>query len=108
MTRGVEQNRLIDVATGAELTWSELPAQDIPAPAAVVVGSSFEALSWARAHAVTGAELVIVAEARIEENLRAELLGAGFSVVEQEGTTAPSVARDAEPDRLWLLTSGST
>ena len=104
----VERNRLIDVATGAELTWSELPAQDIPAPAAVVVGSSFEALSWARAHALTGDELVIVAEGRMEENLRTELLGAGFSVVEESGTTAPTTAREPEPDRLWLLTSGST
>jgi len=108
LSGGVERNRLIDVATGAELTWSELPAQAIPAPAAVVVGSSFEALSWARAHALTGAELVIVAEARIEENLRAELVDAGFSVVEPSGTTAPANARAAEPDRLWLLTSGST
>lgn len=104
----VEQNRLIDVATGAELTWAELPVPEIPAPAAVVVGSSFEALSWARSHALTRAELVIVAKARIEENLRAELLGAGFSVVDDDGTTAPTTVREPEPDRLWLLTSGST
>jgi len=108
MIPAVEQNRLIDVATGAELSWSELPARDIPAPAAVVVESSFEALSWARAHALTGAELVIVARARIEENLRADLLSAGFSVVEPDGTRAPTERREPEPDRLWLLTSGST
>jgi len=108
LSGGVERNRLIDVATGAEMTWSELPTQDIPAPAAVVVGSSFEALSWARAHALTGAELVIVAEARIEENLRAELLDAGFAVLEDGVASAPAAPRAPEPDRLWLLTSGST
>ncbi|MFL6160049.1 MAG: AMP-binding protein [Marmoricola sp.] len=104
----VESNRLIDVATGAELTWSELPERKIPAPAAVVVRSSFEALSWARAHALTGDELVLVAEGRMEENLRAELLDAGFSVLEDGEATPPTAPRDPEPDRLWLLTSGST
>lgn len=108
MSTGVEQNRLIDVATGAETTWSELPTRDVEAPVAVVVSSSFEALAWARAHARTGAEMVILAQARIEENLRAELVDAGFSVLEQDRTTPPSTPREPEPDRLWLLTSGST
>ncbi|RNL81229.1 AMP-binding protein [Nocardioides marmorisolisilvae] len=104
----VESNRLIDVATGSELIWSELPGREIPAPAAVVVGSSFEALSWARAHALTGAELVLVAQGRMEENLRAELLAAGLAIVEDGSVTPSTAPRDPEADRLWLLTSGST
>ncbi|MFL6022503.1 MAG: AMP-binding protein [Marmoricola sp.] len=104
----VDGNRLIDVATGTELTWAELPDRQIPAPAAVVVDSSFEALSWARAHARTGEELVLVARGRMEENLRTELLDAGFSVLEDGEVVAPGTPRAPEDGRLWLLTSGST
>lgn len=104
----MDGNRLIDVATGTELTWAELPDRQIPAPAAVVVDSSFEALSWAQAHARTGEELVLVARGRMEENLRTELLDAGFSVLEDGEVVAPRTPRAAEDGRLWLLTSGST
>ena len=46
---------------------------------------------------------------RIEQNLRAELLDAGFNLVEgDEVERAGDAARAARTDRLWLLTSGST
>lgn len=101
--------RLVDVGTGHSTTWGELPERTIPSPAAVVVGSSFDALGWVRAHAQTVAELLIVAETRMEPSLRAELLDAGFNVVDPEGSiTTTTAPRPAEPGRLWLLTSGST
>lgn len=104
----IEANRLIDVRTGTVTTWSDLPPTAIPAPAAVVVESSFDALAWARSHARTGEELLIVAAGRMEQSLRAELLEGGFSLVESSGLTAPEAAREPEHGRVWLLTSGST
>lgn len=105
----VEANRLIDVRTGTVTTWADLPEVSLPAPAAVVVDSSFDALAWVRAHVRTGAEMLVVAAGRMEQNLRADLLAGGFSLVEPDGTTTPATAqRTAEADRLWLLTSGST
>jgi len=104
----VEANRLIDVRTGTVTTWADLPEVVLPAPAAVVVGSSFDALAWARAHARTGAEFLIVAAGRMEQNLRTELLDGGFNLVEDTGTTAATAPRDPDDGRLWLLTSGST
>jgi acyl-coenzyme A synthetase/AMP-(fatty) acid ligase len=101
-------NRLIDARTGTETTWDDLPRSPLPAPAAVVVEDSFAALARANEHALSGAELLIVARPRMEEHLRAELLGAGFNVV-LDGEVVPSTApRAAEDGRLWLLTSGST
>ncbi|MCZ4498632.1 MAG: Acyl-CoA synthetase (AMP-forming)/AMP-acid ligase II-like protein [Marmoricola sp.] len=104
----VENNRLIDVTTGAVSTWADLPDVAIPAPAAVVVRSSYEALAWARAHARTSAEFLIVAAGRMEANLRSELLDGGFNLIDAEGVTATTAPREAEDGRLWLLTSGST
>lgn len=104
----VEANRLIDVRTGTVTTWAELPEVSLPAPAAVVVGSSFDALAWARAHARTGAEFLVVAAGRMEQNLRTELLEGGFNLVENDGITTTTASREPEDGRLWLLTSGST
>ncbi|MCW2786882.1 MAG: long-chain fatty acid--CoA ligase, partial [Marmoricola sp.] len=100
--------RLVDVRTGLETTWADLPERTIPAPAAIVVSSSFDALSWARAHSSTGAEFLVVAAGRMEQNLRDELLASGFNLVEDDGTTPTPSPRAAEEGRLWLLTSGST
>ncbi|HEX4189372.1 MAG TPA: class I adenylate-forming enzyme family protein [Marmoricola sp.] len=101
--------RVIDVRTGLETTWADLPEHTVPAPAAVVVGSSFDALAWVRAHVESGAELLIVAQGRMEPSLRAELDGAGFNIVAPDGIVTPSGSpRPAEDGRLWLLTSGST
>lgn len=107
-TDRVGSNRLVDVATGTVTTWAELPEVPLAGPAAAVVSSSYDALAWARAHARTGAELLIVAQGRLEQNLRAELLDGGFNLVEGSTVTAPPTPRDAEDGRLWLLTSGST
>lgn len=101
-------NRLIDVRTGTTTTWAALPEVELPTPAAVVVQSSFDALAYARTHAATGAEFLIVAAGRMEQNLRTELLEGGFNLVEASGRTAPPSPRDPENGRLWLLTSGST
>ncbi len=77
MTRGTRPagwtNEVVDARTGASTTWSDLPDVELPAPAAVVVPSSYDALPAVRAHAGTGAELLVVAAGRLEENLRAEL-----------------------------------
>lgn len=109
MTAGdASANRLIDARTGAVTTWAELAPVTIPAPAAVVVDSSFDALGWVREHARTGDELLLVARGRMEQTLRDELGAAGFSLVEGGATIAPDVPREPEPERLWLLTSGST
>lgn len=104
----VEANRLIDVRSGTVTTWADLPEAGLAAPAAVVVESSFDALAYVRAHRRTGAEFLVVAAGRMEQNLRAELLDAGFNLVEASGTTAATAAREPENGRLWLLTSGST
>ena len=102
-------NSLIDVRTGQRTTWAELPDFTIPAPAAVVVASSYDAMPAVRAHAETGAEFLVVAAGRMEQNLRADLRGAGFAIVDPDGSVEESSApREAQDGRLWLLTSGST
>lgn len=104
----VGANQLIDVRTGTITTWADLPRVDLVGPAAVVVEDSYAALAWAREHALTGAELLIVARPRMEATLRAELREAGFSIVTGDEVEPPTNRRDAEDGRLWLLTSGST
>ena len=112
MTRGTRppgwSNQVVDARTGASTTWSDLPAVDLPAPAAVVVTSSHDALPAVRAHAETGAELLVVAAGRLEENLRSELGAAGFNLVLGDQVEPATDLRAPEEDRLWLLTSGST
>jgi acyl-coenzyme A synthetase/AMP-(fatty) acid ligase len=112
VTRGTRPagwtNQVVDARTGASTTWSDLPAVDLPAPAAVVVPSSYDALPAVRAHADTGAELLVVAAGRLEENLRVELGDAGFNLVEGDKVERATEPREPEDDRLWLLTSGST
>ncbi len=100
-------NALVDARSGATTTWAELPTLDLPAPAAVVVPSSFDALPAVWAHARTGAELLVVARGRMEQGLRTELLDAGFTLVGDEADSTAS-PREPEPGRVWLLTSGST
>ena len=101
-------NALVDVRTGRTTTWADLPAVDLPAPAAVVAPSSFDALAAVHAHARTGAEFLVVARGRMEQHLRAELLDAGFNVVEDGAVERAHQPRSAQDGRLWLLTSGST
>jgi acyl-coenzyme A synthetase/AMP-(fatty) acid ligase len=101
-------NALVDVRTGATTTWADLPDVVLPAPAAVVAASSFDALPAVWAHARTGAEFLVVARGRMEQNLRTELLDGGFNVVEGDEVESSTSPRDPENGRLWLLTSGST
>jgi acyl-coenzyme A synthetase/AMP-(fatty) acid ligase len=101
-------NALIDARTGESTTWRSLAAPVLDGPTAALVSSSFEAMPYVRAHADSGEELLIVAESRMEPALRADLLGAGFSLVSATGSSAPESRRPGEPGRLWLLTSGST
>lgn len=104
-----ESNRLVDAASGEQVTWADLEPLDFPAPAAVVAASSYDAMRAVKQHAETGAEFLVVAAGRMEANLRAELRDAGFNIVDPDGTVeAASVPREPEPGRLWLLTSGST
>jgi acyl-coenzyme A synthetase/AMP-(fatty) acid ligase len=101
-------NALVDVRTGVTTTWAELPELELPAPAAVVAPSSFDALPSVWAHARSGAEFLVVARGRMEQNLRTELLDAGFNVVEGDEVEHATQSREPQPGRLWLLTSGST
>lgn len=106
-------NRLVDASSGRTTTWADLRGVDIPAPAAVVVPSSWAAFPWVAAHAETGAELLVLAGSRMEPVLREQLRESGFNVVEDHGEDGvaiqdPSAERDPEDGRLWLLTSGST
>lgn len=102
-------NRLTDASTGEQVTWADLEPLDFPAPAAVVVDSSYAALRAVKQHAETGAEFLVVAAGRMEANLRAELRAAGFNIVDPDGSVElAAVSREPEPGRLWLLTSGST
>lgn len=101
-------NRVVDARTGDALTWDELPAVAAPAPAAVVVPSSYDALPWVHRHVVSGDELLVVAAGRMEPVLRQELLDSGFNVVEGDTVTPATTPREPTPGRLWLLTSGST
>ncbi len=101
-------NALVDVRTGVTTTWAELPDLELPAPAAVVAPSSFDALPSVWAHARTGAEFLVVASGRMEQNLHTELLDAGFNIVDGDEVENTTNSREPEPGRLWLLTSGST
>ncbi len=101
-------NALVDARTGRTTTWAELPDFELPAPAAVVAPSSFRALAAVRTHARTGAELLVVARGRMEQDLRGELLDDGFNVLDEDGVEKATAPRDAVGGRLWLLTSGST
>jgi acyl-coenzyme A synthetase/AMP-(fatty) acid ligase len=101
-------NTLVDVRSGSSTTWAGLPGVELPAPAAVVVGSSFDALPAVLRHARSGEELLVVSRGRMEQHLRQELLDDGFNLVLEEGVESPTSPRGAEQHRLWLLTSGST
>lgn len=101
-------NALVDARSGRTTTWARLRAPQLPAPAAFVAPSSYEALPAVAAHALTGAELLVVARGRMEQVLRAELLEAGFNVVEGDEVERSQSPRDPADGRLWLLTSGST
>jgi acyl-coenzyme A synthetase/AMP-(fatty) acid ligase len=100
-------NLVISSGDGRSARWRDLPETAYAAPSAAVVPTGFDALSYVWHHALTGDELLVVAEARMEADLRAELLDAGFHLTgAAEG--AATRPRAGEPDRLWLLTSGST
>ncbi len=103
-------NRLTDASTGEQVTWADLEPLDFPAPAAVVVDSSYAALRAVKQHAETGAEFLVVAAGRMEANLRAELRAAGFNIVDPDGSVElrrgvpragarPPVAADLGVDR---------
>ncbi|MCW2754394.1 MAG: Acyl-CoA synthetase (AMP-forming)/AMP-acid ligase II-like protein [Marmoricola sp.] len=109
MNGAASTNRLIDVRSGRTTTWADLPHVEIPAPAAIVVDSSFAALPSVKAHAETGAEFLVVAAGRMEQSLRTELRSSGFAIVDPDGGVEAALSpRPAQDGRLWLLTSGST
>lgn len=100
-------NLLVSAADGRRSAWRELPEAPYDAPAAAVVRSGFDALPHVWRHALTRDELLVVATARMSVDLRDELLGTGFHLTGAE-SAPPSVAREPQQGRLWLLTSGST
>lgn len=95
------------VAAGVESTWRTLPELPLPSPAAVLVDTSLQALSAVRWHAEHRSELLVAGASRVDGALRAELAADGFAVVAGD-TVESGAARDPEPGRLWLLTSGTT
>lgn len=103
-------NLVIDARNSGRYAWNDLPTVHLDAPAAVVVESSFDALPYVLAHARSGAELLVVAESRLDPALRADLAAEGFHLHRRTGIERPEPAhaRPAEDGRLWLLTSGST
>lgn len=104
-----DRNELVDGASGRRTTWADLEVPELPSPCAVVVRRGFDALPAVAAHVRDGVELLVVAEGRLEPELRRELSEAGFHLVDPDGAvTPPETPRDPEPGRLWLLTSGST
>lgn len=101
-------NALIDARTGVSTTWAALSYDELSAPVAFVPDSSYDALAAVKAHAISGAEFLVVARSRLEQNLRDELLDAGFNIQTSSELSETPAKRDPEDGRLWLLTSGST
>ena len=115
-------NRL--VLDGRPSTWAALADRAREARAGGPAGrlavladghtAAFEAVGL---HLATGTEMLIAAAARVDEELRAELRAAGFTLVPDDSgplAAAHGPAGDGaaghggEPGRLWILTSGST
>ncbi|MGH3351040.1 MAG: AMP-binding protein [Nocardioides sp.] len=106
----IADNAVADAGSGTRTTWGELAARSAgprQSPTAYVVGRSIDALP-AVASLPAGGELLVVAESRLDESLRAELGGAGFDISASGGEVPASSPREAEDGRVWLLTSGST
>lgn len=102
-------NQLIDGIGGRTTTWADVAPPRLPSPAAVLVEASYDAMPAIVAHVRDGSELLVVAAARMDPELRQELSEAGFHLVDPDGgITPPTVPRASEVGRLWLLTSGST
>lgn len=101
-------NNLVDGISGATATWDKLPVVHLDPPTAAIVRSSFEALPYLSAHARSGAELLVVADSRMEPALRTELHAGGFNLVSMDAVEASAQPRAGVEGRLWILTSGST
>jgi acyl-coenzyme A synthetase/AMP-(fatty) acid ligase len=100
-------NEVVVGATGRTQRWDEVVPAELDAPTAALVGGSDTGLPWVAAHVHTRQELLLAPAARVGDEQRAELAGAGFRVVTASGRSYDAT-RAGERDRLWLLTSGST
>lgn len=100
-------NQVIDARAGSSSTWSQLPQVQIVGPTVCVAASSFDALRYVAAFAREGGELLVVAERRLDRELRVELRADGFDLVGALREDA-TVGRTSSDGRIWLLTSGST
>lgn len=100
------------VADGFVGTWSELSDLPLPPAAAAFVPGHLAALQAVWQHAQGGRETLVASYNRLEPALVSDLLDSGLAVVQPDGdgwrTTDPTVDREAEAGRVWLLTSGST
>lgn len=96
------------IAFGSRVTsWAELAlsgGEKLPDPVAVLADDAETALRAVRQHLDHGTELLVAASSRVDDQLRAELIGDGFGLA--PGAKAPT--RAPEPGRLWILTSGTT
>ncbi|MBW9209508.1 acyl--CoA ligase [Mumia sp. zg.B21] len=98
----------MDVRDGSTTAWETLPAVTLERPTVAAVASSVDALPYVAAVARSGGELLVVAERRVDDALRTELLSDGFRLVGALDGAPDSGTRAAEDGRIWLLTSGST
>ena len=108
LTADGRRNVVVDAATGRSTRWCDLAAPDSEAPLVAAVDTSFAALPYVWAHARSATELLVVADARLDAPMRAELSSAGFDIAGADGVQRATVGRTRDPGRLWLLTSGST
>jgi acyl-coenzyme A synthetase/AMP-(fatty) acid ligase len=100
-------NQIVDARTGRATRWGDWREPTLDAPTAAVVASGVDAARFVQAHVSTGAELLVVAQQRLDQELSTELRDAGFELAGEE-RAAPNLPRIAEAGRLWLLTSGTT
>jgi acyl-coenzyme A synthetase/AMP-(fatty) acid ligase len=98
------------VVDGTALTWAELatPAAPAPSPLAVLDDGHLSALRAVARHRDDLGELLVAAAGRVDAELRASLSDEGFHLLTPEGVVEPTMVRESEPGRIWILTSGST
>jgi acyl-CoA synthetase (AMP-forming)/AMP-acid ligase II len=96
------------VARGFRGSWAELPDVPLPPVAAALVADNLGAAAAVWQHARTPHETLVVAAARVDDDMADALRHDGFALVRGEQVEPPDPPRSAEAGRVWLLTSGST
>ncbi|WP_241668248.1 AMP-binding protein [Pedococcus bigeumensis] len=93
-------------------TWAQLGhGGDLPSVAAVLAGSQQAAAATVAAYVSTHdarTELLLASPGRVPVEDREQLRRDGFALVDDGVTRPPIAAREPDPGRVWLLTSGTT